>query len=108
MERPSVICIHLLALALVRRIRGNARASRRLDEIQAPLLLLTGKQVSKQELRDLLLEAGPDLDRLAARIFDVRYPLSTRAWRRVKALNVDWGVKAREEDINRVLYGWEG
>ena len=45
-------------------VRITEGANRTLDGIQARLLLLTGKRVSKQELLDLVLEVGPDVERL--------------------------------------------
>jgi len=88
-------------------VRITEGANRTLDGIQARLLLLTGKRVSKQELLDLVLEVGPDVERLAARLHGIRYPLSKAAWRRIRRGIKDWGVETREEDINRDLYGWD-
>jgi len=62
--------------------------------------------VSKKDLVDLVLEVGPDVERLAARLKAVKYPVRTAARRRNRRQTMDWGVITREEDINRVLYGW--
>ena len=88
-------------------VRITKEANQTLDEIQARLLLLTRKRVSKQELLDLVLDVGPEVERLAARVLGLRYPLSPRAKRSILRRSLDWGVKTREEDINRVLYGWD-
>jgi hypothetical protein len=85
----------------------NEGANRRLNELQARLLLLIHKRVSKKDLLELVLEVEPDVDRLAARVLGLRYPLPKAARRRVRSRIIDWGVETREEDINRVLYGWE-
>lgn len=88
-------------------MRTSKAASERLDELQARLFLLTREHISKQDLLDLVLEVGPDLERLAARLGRITYPLSEAAKKRIRARSIDWGVKTREEDINRVLYGWQ-
>lgn len=88
-------------------VRISERATATLEELQARLFLLTRKHVSKQDLLDLVLEVGPDIERLASRVLGVRYPVPKSAWKRVRLRVTDWGVVTREEDINRVLYGWE-
>ena len=62
--------------------------------------------MSKKNLVDLVLEVGPDVERLAARLKEVKYPVPTAGRRRIRRQIMDWGVITREEEINRVLYGW--
>ena len=88
-------------------MRVSKGATETMDELQARLFLLTRKHLSKQDLLDLVLEVGPDIEKLAARVLGLRYPLPESARRRIRKRSVDWGVETREEDINRVLYGWE-
>lgn len=88
-------------------MRVSPNATHTLDELQARLFLLTRKRLSKQDLLDIVLEVGPDLERVAAKVLGLKYPVSKVAWKRVRRRITDWGVETREEDINRVLYGWD-
>jgi hypothetical protein len=88
-------------------MRVSQNATQTLDELQARLFLLTRKRLNKQDLLDIVLEVGPDLERVAAKVLGLKYPVSKAAWNRVRRRVFDWGVETREEDINRVLYGWD-
>lgn len=86
-------------------VRIPRKASQKLDRLAARILLQTGRKVSKQELLDLILEVGLDEDALLARIVEIHLPLPNDAWRRVREKSMDWGVRTREEDLDRILYG---
>jgi hypothetical protein len=86
-------------------VRINRPANRKLDELQARLFLLTRRKLSKQDILDLIVEVGPDIDRLALRVSGIKLPLPERIRRRIRRRAADWGVETREEDIDRTLYG---
>ncbi|MFQ5908553.1 MAG: hypothetical protein ACE5JE_07005 [Thermoplasmata archaeon] len=86
-------------------VRIRKRASRKLDRLAARILLRTGRKIPKQELLDLILEAGLDEESLLAGLLEVRLPLDDTAWDRVQRKSTDWGVVTREEEIDRLLYG---
>ena len=85
------------------RIRKNA--NRKLDRLAARILLRTGRKIPKQELLDLILEAGLDEESLLAGLLELRLPLDDAAWKKVRGKSTDWGVVTREEEIDRELYG---
>ena len=87
-------------------VRVTEQSSRALDEMQARLLLLTRKRLSKQEVLQLVLEVGPGLDLLAQQVMGIKYPLEARARARIRRRIRDWGHDTRESDVNRALYGW--
>lgn len=89
-------------------VRISEESNRTIDEIQARILLLTKRRLSKQDVLQLILEVGPDIDRLARRVVGLVYPLPAGTKRRVRRRVQDWGVETREEDVNRALYGWDG
>ncbi len=86
-------------------VRVPRESSKKLDVLAARILLRTGRKVSKQDLIELILEAGLDEEALLARILGIQLPVPDKVWTRLRDLPVDWGVETREEDIDRVLYG---
>ncbi len=88
-------------------VKISEETNRRLDRLQARVLLRTGKKLSKQEILEQLVRAGlTDEGLVVRRSSKVRYPVSDRAWKKLLGAVVsDWGVVTREEDIDRILYG---
>lgn len=85
----------------------DEETNRKLDRLQARVLLRTGKKVSKQEILERLVRAGlTDETLLVRHPSRIRYPIPDKAWKKLLHRVVrDWGVETREEDIDRILYG---
>ncbi len=89
-------------------VKISEEANRKLDRLQARVLLRTGRKLSKQEILEQLVRAGlTDETLLVRRSSRTRYPISDKAWKRVLGKVSDLGVVTREEDIDRILYGGE-
>lgn len=75
-----------------------------LDRLQAEYVVRTGRRISQQELLAILIRRGRrELDAIVD-----AYPKWTPAERRrVMSLPVKTGIRTREEDIDRTLYGAE-
>ncbi|MBN2336775.1 hypothetical protein JXL21_14555 [Candidatus Bathyarchaeota archaeon] len=78
----------------------------RLDRLQAKLLLATGAKLSQQELLELLVLLGTELeDEIVKRLNGLVSPLGSEAIREILARTADWGVETSEDTINETLYG---
>ncbi len=86
-------------------VRIHTKANRKLDRLAARILLRTGRKIPKQELLDLILEAGLDEESLLAGLLELQLPLDDASWNRVRRKSTDWGVVTREEEVDRLLYG---
>jgi hypothetical protein len=91
---------------MTKRIQISERGRRKLERLQVRLRTLTSKRVRKPDLIDLVLELGPDPNRLAARVNRMGRSISSTARQRILERNLDWGVGTCEEEINGVLYRW--
>jgi hypothetical protein len=88
-------------------VKISEETNRKLDRLQARILLRTGRKLSKQEILERLVRAGLTDETLIARSQSrIRYPIPDKAWKKLLRRVVrDWGVETREEDIDRILYG---
>ena len=88
-------------------VKITEETNRKLDRLQAKLLLRTGRKLSKQEILERLVRLGLlDEAPLVRHQGAIRYPVPDRAWKKLlKRVVRDWGVATREEDLDRILYG---
>lgn len=87
-------------------VKISEEMNRKLDRLQARLLLRIGRKLSKQEILEKLIRLGlTDEETLLRHETRIEYPLSGRARKKVLRHVRDWGVATREEEIDRVLYG---
>ncbi len=88
-------------------VKITEETNRKLDRLQARILLRTGRKLSKQEILEHLIREGlTDEGLLVRRSSKVRYPVPDRAWKKLlRAVVSDWGVVTREKDLDRILYG---
>ncbi len=89
-------------------VKITEETNRKLDRLQARVLLRTGKKLSKQEILEQLVRAGlTDETLLVRRPSRIRYPIPDKVWRRILGKVTDLGVKTSEEDVDRLLYRGE-
>jgi len=78
----------------------------RLDRLQASLLIATGKKISLQELLEMLVELGAELeDELQNRVSGEHVTLDAEAVSRIFNMSSDWGIETDEESLDKTLYG---
>ncbi len=78
----------------------------RLDRLQASLLIATGKKISQQELLEMLVQLGIELeDELQERVSDETETLRPETISRIMNMPTDWGVETSEDIIDKTIYG---
>lgn len=93
----------LIIMVCTLKVRDELK--RRLDELQASLLLERGEKISQQDIVERLLRFALDHPVQALQRIDEFVPVEDdHAW---KALEnpVDWGVADASRDIDEHLYG---
>ncbi|MHB8584861.1 MAG: hypothetical protein ACYDDF_03365 [Thermoplasmatota archaeon] len=83
--------------------RAQDEDKRFLDELQAKILLRTGRRISLDELLHRLVELAEEHEDEI--ILEDQSPRLTEAEIRAFLKPVDFGVETSEEDIDRILYG---
>ena len=86
-------------------VKISKQTSRKLDELQARKRLQTGKRVTKQSILEDIVERAYGGREALILLKGPEYPLPPKVRRMIRSLPSDWGVKTREEDIDRLLYG---
>jgi len=87
-------------------VKITEETNRKLDRLQARVLLRTGKKLSKQEILEQLVRAGLTNETLLVRRpSQIRYPIPDKVWKRILGKVTDLGIVTSEEDIDRLLYG---
>lgn len=74
----------------------------RLDRLQAEITARTGRKVSQQDLLARLVALG---EREKDRVISEQKPPTKAQMARLMALPMDMGIRTREEDIDKILYG---
>lgn len=76
----------------------------RLDRLQARIVQRTGQKVTQEELLSRLTRlAEEEFERIA----DEPVEVTDEQVEALMALPFDMGIVTREEDIDRILYGWD-
>ena len=87
-------------------VKVSEDTNRKLDRLQARVLLRSGEKLSKQEILERLVRVGLTDEALLVRpSARVKYPIPDKIWKKILAKIQDLGVVTREEDIDRILYG---
>lgn len=80
----------------------------RLDKLQASLLLSTGKKVSQQELLEMLVQLGIELeDKLQEKVSDEPKTIDPKTITEIMEMPTDWGFETSEETLDKTIYGEE-
>lgn len=80
----------------------------RLDKLQASLLLSTGKKVSQQELLEMLVQLGIELeDKLQEKVSDEPKTIDPKTITEIMEMPTDWGFETSEETLDKIIYGEE-
>ncbi|MHA1298832.1 MAG: hypothetical protein ACTSO9_05250 [Candidatus Helarchaeota archaeon] len=78
----------------------------KLNRIQAKLTLLLGKKLTQEDIISRLLDLVENKEKnLLEQIFNEYRPFTSKEIQKLLALSEDWGVKTKEDDIDRILYG---
>ncbi len=84
-------------------VRLSQGAKRRLDALQARLVLLGGRSLTKEEVLERLVEHG---ERFPAHLLDDEAkPPTDSGLRRLLSLPTSTGIRTHPSEIDRVLYG---
>ncbi len=86
-------------------VKISKGTSHKLDELQARRRLETGKRVTKQSILEEIIERAYEGSESLIVLKGPKYPLPPKVRRLIRSLPSDWGVKTREQDIDRLLYG---
>jgi len=89
-------------------IKVRESTKRRLERLQADLASKGGKDLSFQELLDVIVKyASTHTADILGETSPIRFPLSAAARRRLHNRTYDFGGETSEEEIDRVLYSDE-
>lgn len=106
--QKSIVCMKVFLQRMATTVKISEETNRKLDRLQARLVLRTGRKLSKQEILEQLVRAGlTDETLIARRPSRIRYPIPDKAWKRILGKVTDLGIVTREEDIDTLLYGGE-
>ncbi len=87
-------------------VKISEDAKRLLEKLQARIVLSTGKRPSQEEILDTIVELSTEKEEeVIARMAGLRFPFSPREVDALMKIPLDWSVKTKEEEINKVLYG---
>ena len=90
-------------------VKMSEEGKRILDNLQARLLLATGKKISQRELLDTLVKLSAEReDELFTFITGVKLPLPPEEVEKLMMFPTDWGVETKEEELDIYLYGRKG
>ena len=88
-------------------VKLSEKAKEKLDRLQAKIFLSSSKNLSKQELLEKIIELSTEeKEKLLAKLEpEIKFPLKKKEIETVMSSSRDWGVKTKEEDIDKILYG---
>ncbi len=89
-------------------IKMNNEIKRRFDQLQAKILIETGKKLSQQELLELLLKEAEKKEEFVQKILSLQMPLSKEKRRKFRNLQADFGFNSATIDEDSVIYEFEG
>jgi len=86
-------------------IKIDDKTKIRFDQLQARILLETGKKLNQQELLNLLLQqAEKSEEDLLAEIRQIVHPLTEKDRQKILSLQFDLGVDTAELDEDKIIY----
>ena len=86
-------------------IKVDDQLKRRFDQLQARILLETGKKMSQQELMEHLLnQVQRKEEDFLQEIQNMQLPLPTNKRKKILGLQFDLGVDTSKEDEDEIIY----
>lgn len=87
-------------------VKISEDAKRLLDQLQAKIVLSTGRKASQEEILDTIVKLSSEREEeLIIRLAGVELPLSPRDIETLLKFSSKWGVSTSEEEIDQTLYG---
>ena len=88
-------------------VKLSEKAKENLDRLQARIFLSSSKNLSKQQLLEKIIELSiEEKEKLLIKLnSEIKFPLKKKEIEIIMSSSKDWGVKTREKDIDKILYG---
>ena len=88
-------------------VKLSKKAKKELDRLQARIFLSSSKNLSKQQLLEIIIELSiEEKDKLLNKLeSEIKFPLKKKEIDTLMESPEDWGVKTKEKDIDKFLYG---
>ncbi len=92
---------------MVTTVKLSEQAKEKLDRLQAELFLSSMKNLTKQQLLEKIIDLSTEeKEKLLSKLaLEIRYPLSKKDIQSIMTASRDWGVKTKEDDLDKILYG---
>jgi len=92
---------------MVTTVKLSDKAKFKLDKLQAEIFIHLSKNLSKQQLLEKIIDISVESKKmlLSKLVLEVKYPLKKKDIQILMSISKNWGVKTREEDLDRKLYG---
>jgi hypothetical protein len=88
-------------------VKLSEKAKKKLDRLQARIFLASSKNLSKQQLLEKIIELSiEEKEKLLNKLqSEIEFPLKKKEIETIMSSSKDWGLKTREKEIDKILYG---